>query len=232
MSAPPASTPTDIRAGVAIRALRMLRREGPRSFAIRAWERGRHLVYLREEHVWYGLDLLASRTRHELPSGVRLIRAGAADTARVAAFGQDPEAARRRHSAGNDLWLALEGDDPLFCCWTFWGIAPVLAAPGGWLELPPDTVCLEDSATSPAARGRGIAPGSWSAIAEILAAEGVTAMITKVTPENTASRRAVTKAGFAEIGVMRLTRLGRRKRTTMEVIAPGLGDELAARLVN
>ena len=55
-------------------------------------------------------------------------------------------------------------------------------------------------------------------------------MITKVGVENEASRKAVAKAGFREIGVMRMVKAGPRKRTTVDRPAPGLGAELAARL--
>ncbi len=84
----------------------------------------------------------------------------------------------------------------------------MLAAPGGWLELPADTVVLEDSATTPRARGRGIAPGAWTAIADSLRDEGLVHMITKVGVENEASRKAVAKAGFRDVGVMRMVKTG------------------------
>jgi hypothetical protein len=56
-------------------------------------------------------------------------------------------------------------------------------------------------------------------------------MITKVGVENAPSRKAVTKAGFRELGVMRLVKRGPRKLTTMTLSdGTGLGPELAARL--
>ena len=145
-------------------------------------------------------------------------------------MGQRLEEVRDRRAAGNDLWLAEDEGGPLFRCWIYRRRAPVLAAPGGWLEIPAETVVLEDSATTPRARGRGIAPGAWTAIADSLRDEGLTHMITKVGVENEASRRAVVKAGFREIGVMRLVKAGPRKRTTVAQPAPGLGADLAARL--
>ena len=83
-----------------------------------------------------------------------------------------PVEARVRIDAGHDLWIVLEGDRPLFSCWIFRGRTPTIAAPGGQLPLPADTVCLEDSVTVAAARGRGIAPAAWAAIADALAAGG------------------------------------------------------------
>jgi RimJ/RimL family protein N-acetyltransferase len=79
-------------------------------------------------------------------------------------------------------------------------------------------VCLEDSVTSAAARGRGIAPAAWGAIADTLALEGQRKMITKVTVENTASRRAVTKSGFEEIALMHFRRRGPIHRTSIQVL--------------
>ena len=42
-------------------------------------------------------------------------------------------------------------------------------------------------------------------------------MITKVGVENEPSRKAVTKAGFRELGVMRLVKAGPRKQTTIDL---------------
>lgn len=211
-------------------ALRLLRREGPAAVASRTWEQSRKHLYLREEHVWYQLDVTAERPRRELPPKVRLIRAGADQAGRVEELGQSADLARERLAGGNVLWLALDESQLLFCCWTFPSRTPLLAAPGGWLELPARVACLEDSATSPAARGRGIAPGSWTAIADCLAGEDWTAMITKVGVENGPSRKAVAKSGFREIGLMSFTRLGPRRRTSLEPSGEGLGGELAKRL--
>lgn len=63
-----------------------------------------------------------------------------------------------------------------------------------------------------------------------LAAEGYTVMITKVGVANAPSRKAVVKSGFREIGVMRLTRIGPRRRTSMEPAGDGLGADLSERL--
>ena len=125
-----------------------------------------------EEHVWYQLDLAGERPRRELPEDVRLDRAGDDRLAGAVEMGQRIDEIRARRAAGNDLWLAEDDGGPLFRCWIYRGRAPVLAAPGGWLELPPGTVCLEDSATTPRARGRGIAPGAWTAHRRLAARRG------------------------------------------------------------
>jgi len=210
--------------------MRRVRSDGLGAAARHSLELARAHLYLVEEHVWYELDLAGERPRRELPEEVRLIRAGDDRLAGAVEMGQMLEEVRGRRAAGNDLWLAEDQGGPLFRCWIYRRRAPVLAAPGGWLEIPAETVVLEDSATTPRARGRGIAPGAWTAIADSLRDEGLKHMITKVGVENEASRRAVVKAGFREIGVMRLVKAGPRKRTTVAQPAPGLGAELAARL--
>ena len=137
------------------------------------------------------------------------MRAGDDQLAGAVEMGQRIEEVRARRAAGNDLWLAEDDGGPLFRCWIYRGRAPVLAAPGGWLELPADTVVLEDSATTPRARGRGIAPGAWTAIADSLRDEGLAHMITKVGVENEASRRAVARRGSARSVSCEWSRPGR-----------------------
>lgn len=134
------------------------------------------------------------------------------------------------HAVGGELWVVLDEGRPAFTCWIFPRVTPAIAARGGWLELPPDTVCLENSATSPQYRGRGVAPGAWAGIADALADRGVASMITKVTVDNVPSRKAVTKAGFDEIALMRLVRVGGRTRVTMKPLGSGMSSLLAERL--
>ncbi|MBI3491891.1 MAG: GNAT family N-acetyltransferase [Acidobacteria bacterium] len=170
-----------------------------------------HALYLQERHVWYALDLTAPRASVDLPDGYALSRARAAD---LPLLEQLPtiggHEAAQRHRAGADLWLVRAGERPAFACWVFRDRTPVLAAPRGWLPLPAATVCLEDSVTAPAHRGRGLAAGAWSAIADHLARDGVTTVITKVAEDNTPSRRAVEKIGFEPTALMTLTRLALR----------------------
>ena len=212
------------------RALRKARQEGPVAVLRRAWELLRRPFFRKEEHVWYQLDVNGERPRREFVEGVRLVRASAEDAHRVEELGQVESEARERIAEGNDLWLVLDEEDrALFACWTFRSEAPVVAAPHGVLSLPAGTACLEDSVTSPLARGKGIAPASWTAIADTLAEEGFEAMITTVATDNAPSRKAVGKSGFREIGVMRLTRIGPRRQVALAAMG-GVAEAIATGL--
>jgi RimJ/RimL family protein N-acetyltransferase len=220
------------RRGVTRRKLATARRIGARGTVERLTEGARARVHLSEDHVWYELDLAGERPKLALPDGVRVARGTASDVHRVAELGRSVAEAESWHAGGHELWVALEAasDDLLFCGWAFHGRVPALAAPGGWLDLPPRTVCLESVSTSPGARGRGIAPGSISAIADALHGEGVSTMIAKAKVENKASRRVVTKLGFGEIGVMHLRRLGPRNRVWLTSVSGTTARELARQL--
>jgi GNAT superfamily N-acetyltransferase len=201
------------------RARLMLRRDGALGVVRRVAKRAWSYAVLFEDHVWFVLDTDAERPRPSLAPGLTLTRPASPDhsllkqSASVA-----PREAAARIAAGNDLWLVLEGDCLLFSCWIFRDRTPVIAASDGQLRLPSDTVCQEDSETVPAARGAGIAPAAWAAIADAVAAEGKRWIITKVTVENTPSRRAVEKAGFEAVALMHFRRRGRRSRTWLEQI--------------
>jgi GNAT superfamily N-acetyltransferase len=157
-------------------------------------------VYIRERHLWYVLKLNAPVSRNTCPPGFDLVRAGSEDVGLLDALPTiGAHEARRRRAAGADLWFMREGACAAFACWIFRHRTPMLAARNGWLTLPPFTVCLEDSVTSPAYRGRGLASAAWLGIARDLQDEHLGAIITKVAEDNTASRRAVEKAGFEPV---------------------------------
>jgi RimJ/RimL family protein N-acetyltransferase len=212
------------------RARRKLAQEGLGATLRHAGHLLARRVYLQEDHVWYRLDLTARNSNLKLPSGVEVRRASPEEVDRVAELGQDLADAHAHHEAGHELWLTHEGDAVLFACWIFRDSAPVMAAPGGILELAQDTVCLEDSFTSERSRGRGIAPASWSQIARRLAVGSVKTIITKVETDNVPSKRAVRKAGFRPIGVMHLTKLAGHKHTVLEPAGEGPAADLAERL--
>ena len=197
--------------------------------------------YLRETHIWYELDLTRARPRREMPAGLELIVARPENVGLLDELPRQPygpggfylptvRQAEERLADGAVLWLVVESQRPAFACWIFPQRAPLLAAPGGWLELPPGVVCLEDSVTSEHYRGRGVAPAAWSGIADRLSGESATAMITKVEEDNAASRRAVEKAGFREIAMMSLLRIGSRSRVVVRGSGQGTAGYLANRL--
>ncbi len=207
-----------------------LRQDGPRDTARAVALRVRKCAYLREEHLWYQCDLDDSRPRRELPEEVRLMRADVSQMDALAQVGQDPEDVIRCLDGGNDVWLAVDDDGPLFSCFTFRHETPVAAASHGKLPLPPGTACLEDSVTSPAARGRGIAPAAWTLIGDELAEAGFTTLLAKIETHNAPSLRVAEKAGFSPVAVMEHERTGVRRKTAVRVLEGSLGHELAARL--
>jgi RimJ/RimL family protein N-acetyltransferase len=200
------------------RLRRALRRYGVRGTARRAVEiAGEALVGLREEHVWYQLDLRAERPRRELDPAFELREGNAEDLALLdELWAIDHGEAIRRLRTGGTLWLVVEGGRPAFSCWTFRGRTPIRAARRGWLDLPADTACLEESMTSPAYRGRSVAPGAWTLIADRLAEQPeLRRLVTGVEEENAASRAAVAKVGFLEIGRARTEQRGGRTRVAV-----------------
>jgi SAM-dependent methyltransferase len=207
-----------------------LARRAARSYGVRgalvwaghkAWSR----IIFAESHIWYELDPTAERPQRTLQSGLTLRRGGAADVWLLTDLETvTPDQAVTRIDQGNEHWLVLDGDQLLFSCWIFRARTPALAAPGGQLRLADDMVCVEDSVTAAAARGRGVAPAAWSAIADRLAGEGQRRMITKVTVENIASRKAVEKAGFEAVAVMHFKRIGPLSRTSVKALEAGRGS--------
>jgi GNAT superfamily N-acetyltransferase len=195
----------------------MLRSEGIRGTLRGVAKSARGRVAFSEDHLWFALDPAAERPRPRLASELTLMRPGSSDLRLLEQLRTVVSSeAGARIDAGNDLWLVLEGDRLLFSTWVFRGQTPSIAASGGQLRLPSDTVCLEDSEAAPAARGRGIAPAAWAAITDAVAVEGRRWIITKVTVENVSSRRAVEKAGFEAVALMHFRRRGPRSRTWIE----------------
>jgi ribosomal protein S18 acetylase RimI-like enzyme len=197
-----------------------VREEGAAGVARRVSQK----AVLREQHIWYSLDLNGERPRRPLPEGFDLHLATAADAGSVAQLPNQPaiDEVRTRIDDSADVYMVREAGKPAFACTIFRERTPTVAARGGWLELPDDTVCLEDSGTSPDFRGRGVAPGAWSTIADDLAERGFKIMLTKVAVDNEPSRKAVVKAGFAEAADMRLRRIGPFRRVALSPLgAPG-----------
>jgi hypothetical protein len=213
------------------RLRRAIVRYGVQGAVRAAWGRLWGHVFLCEHHLWYAMDLAEIRPRRELAAGLTLRRGGEFDLDLLERLPTvSTERARLRLARQHALWLVLDGEQPLFACWIFRGETPVIAAPGGEMSLANGTVCLEDSVTAAAARGRGVAPGAWTSIAEGLARDGVRQLITKVEMQNIASRRAVEKVGFRPVALMHFLRIGPGKRTRVDVLELDRGAEIATRL--
>ena len=184
--------------------------------------RVRDRLYWHETFIWYELRLDAPGVgERKLPDGLELVRATEQDLALAGQTGKQPGEVVEVLSGGHDLWLVRDGDHAAFSCWIYRGSAPQINAHGGWFDLPPGVVCLEDSVTNSDFRGKGVAPAAWSQLARILAEEGLATMVTRVRDDNAPSRKACLKAGFEEIGVMDFRRVLRRRRQRME---PGRGE--------
>lgn len=191
------------------RVSRHVRERGARATAGAVRERLAHKLYVDEVHVWYRLDLATVGEARVLDEGLRLVRAGRDDVAAAVALSAMSETLTRgRLEDGADLWMVKSGAEAAFVCWTFTETAPVAAAPEGRLVLPETCAVLEDSLTSPAFRGRSIAPAAWERLAVELRGRGKRELITKVGADNIPSRKAVKKAGFVEFATMRYSRRG------------------------
>jgi len=184
-------------------------------------------AYLREEHVWYALPLDGVQQPRELPTGLELVQAQTGDASLAVQHGRGAGEVARRVGEGHELWIVRDEDRAAFSCWIYVERAPAIAASGGWFVVPRGSVCLEDSITSPDYRGRGVAPAAWERIAAHARTHGAETMVTKVAQDNTPSRKAVSKAGFKEVAVMRLTRVGPRRRVTFEHVVGATGKALA-----
>lgn len=196
---------------------RALRRYGVRGTLARLATLLSELVRLDQTHVWYELPLTDSPPRLRLEPPLRLVRA---DTTRLGLLDDlwaiDPGEAARRLADEGTLWFVLDGERPVFSCWTFRRRTPIRAAPGGWLALPDDTACLEESLTVAGYRGRGVAPAAWSEVVERLRGEPLRRLVATIEQDNTASRRVVEKIGFHEIGTVHTRRRAGRLSVSAE----------------
>jgi hypothetical protein len=194
-----------------------LHHNGMTATITKAAQRTREKVYLDHTQVWYELPLGTSRPQVSLPSGLTLIRGNENDLPLLSKLPSVHEwLARRRMEAGDDLWLVLDGREPVFACWTLRGSNPIRTWNNNRLVLPPNVVCLEDSVASASYRGRGlIAPTVWRQIADRLEQTGVETVITDVAEDNKVMRWTMARSGFREFATVRYQRKGFEQHTTM-----------------
>ena len=214
---------------------RHLRNRGVRGTLIVAIRRAQdNLRYLDETHVWYELSLGHSRPQKTLRPELKLTRSGADDLLLLEELPTiSVDEARWRVEVGCDLWLVLDDRQPIFACWIFHDSVPLLAAQKRQLALPPGTVYLEDSITSPSYSGRGmVAPAAWSEVADRLEKAGVKSIITKVEADNKVMRLALIKAGFRDIAIMRFRKAGPRRYIAIRAKTGATPDWLVEQLIS
>jgi GNAT superfamily N-acetyltransferase len=210
---------------------RAVRLHGVGGAAALALARAVNCVAANETHLWFALVPAGDRPHPRLPEGLTLRRGSEAEVELLRDLETvSPEAARARLREGHDLWLVVDDDQAVFTTWIFRRRAPAVAARGGWFDLPGGTVCQEDSFTAVHARGRGIAPAAWAAIADVLAAEGPELLIRKAESGNVAARRAGEKVGFRPVAVMNFRRVGPIWRTSVRALDSAVGPLLVERL--
>lgn len=183
-----------------------------------------------EISIWYEV-VLDDRPRIALREGRLLAASGGEALERFNEIcANEPATTRLRLQDGGRPWVLLVDGEPAFACWLFAHRTPINSMPGEWLELPDGVICLEDSVTGPAFRGRGLAPGAWSSLMDLLQEEGARSLITNVLCSNEPSTRAVKKVGFEPVAAMRYVRVGPRSRQNMRAFAAGTGPAIAADL--
>jgi hypothetical protein len=217
--------------GEVARVARAVQRHGVAgSLRVAVTQMGR-LAYVREAHVWYVLDPRSDLQPIGLPPGIGVLCARAAD---LHLLEQLPtisvRAARRRMAQGAELWIGHQTGRAAFACWIFHRKTPAIAARRGWVDLPPRTVGLDDSAVAPAFRGRAIAPACWAAVAGALGALGVEAIVTKIEETDLPCRRAIEKVGFRAVASMQMSRIGGHARVALHLHDQSTAGFLSAQL--
>lgn len=212
--------------------LRSVRRRGLRVVVVQGLDELRQRVAPNSTHVWYLLDLRQDRPLLPIPGGYAIeeLSPASAKLELLDVLGPNARAeAETRFAGGGRLFTALTESDLAFACWIFRAI-PTRAARNGWLELPGELRGLEYSVTVEQHRGRGLAPAVWLEVAGLLEADGVDGLVTKVGLANDASRRAVKKAGFDEIGYVTVTRRAGKLRVDVREPRHDIGAHLANEL--
>ncbi|MGH8161997.1 MAG: GNAT family N-acetyltransferase [Gammaproteobacteria bacterium] len=196
----------------------------------------RRLFFPIRRQLWYALDISGPSTASFAPSsGIEVLRC---DSDSVAAVPRSIRTGalrslRRLMHGEAQLWIARTGETAMASVWVFRGRTPAVAAPGGWLSLPPGHACLQDAVTAAQCRGRGIAPDLWVRVAGKLASEGVETVLLQIDERNRPAIRAAEKAGFRPLATMEWERGWLRSRVRLSgrngMKAPGFLLEQLAR---
>lgn len=218
------------------RANELVRRLGPVGAAQRAAQRLLPGTQWAERMVWLALDLsVTDRPRRALEETLTLRRGSVDDIWLLDQMPGDravarmtPSIVKQRLDDGAELWLTVEQDRLAFRCWIFRGWAPAPGAPHRRMALPDDVVLLEDSIASPDFRGRGVAPGTWSALGDVFGAEdGIGTIITKVAEDNVVTQRSLEKVGFRRAAAMQMSGPVWRMRRTVTLLDGSTDERMA-----
>ena len=164
--------------------------------------------------IWKALDLADPyHRRPELDAGLVLRRGSLEDAPLLEQLPVDLRVTRVTRSVledrlgqGASLWLVQAGERIAFHCWTFRSRFPLHGIRGDTLALPADVVIVEDVIASPDFRRQGVAAAALAAVGDACREEGARWLVMKVDSENTASRRAFDKMGYAEVAQMHVVR--------------------------
>jgi hypothetical protein len=198
-----------------------IRDRGWRAAALAGLTHARLLLSVDESHTWSELSLVGYRHGEEPDAcrrpdgpGPRLLYGSTEHLPMIDRLPTVGSAvAARRLQEGARWWLLVDGDEPVFSCWTFSRVMRMIGAPAGTLLLPPDVMFLEDSVTNPQRRGAGASQVALTAVCRLLGEEGFRWILTKVKVGDTAPERMVAKVGFVPMATVRIWRRGTVHRT-------------------
>lgn len=184
------------------------------------------LIYLRETHVWYRLNVSNDLQLRSRTSAFTIVKARQSDLGVLTREGLvRPRLARRRWIQGADLWVVHEYRRPVFACWMFRAKAPVEAARRVWIEFSPRTIAAVDSIAIPSMRGVSVTREAWFTIARSLPGDSIDSIVTAINESDLPHRRALEQVGFRAFGSMRVTRIGGRVRGGLRLHARVHPDE-------
>ncbi len=123
----------------------------------------------------------------------------------------DPDDIRHRLATGHICYTARAEGRLIHVCWITTGHAWI-AYLAREIDLAPDDVYSYESFTAPEFRGSNIAAARSMYMQETLHAVGYRRAVAVVMPENRSAYRAVEKAGYRRIGMLRTIWIGKWRR--------------------
>jgi hypothetical protein len=123
----------------------------------------------------------------------------------------DPDDIRRRLAAGQICFTARVAGRLVHVCWIATGRARI-AYLAREIQLAPDEVYSYESFTAPEFRGSHVAPARGAYMQQTMRRSGYRRAVAVVVPENKPAYRAVEKAGFHRVGMLRTFWIGKWRR--------------------